>query len=86
MILFSCPGCNNKTSQPTVTDQESVVEQELELPEKRIVYQIPEMENITCHKGIIYHSVNGTDLQADIYLPPTSKGGDDYPLVLLVND
>lgn len=53
-----------------------------DFPEKRIVYQIPEMKNVICHNGIVYHSVNGIDLKADIYVP--AKGGKSTPIPVVI--
>lgn len=86
-IIISCSGGTNEPSDSSdVVNQESTTDQELELPQKRIVYQIPEMEDVVCHKGIIYQSTNGLDLKADIYLPPEVGENEIYPVVILVND
>jgi len=54
-----------------------------DFPEKRIVYQIPEMKDVICHRGITYHSVNGMDLKADIYVPAHGGKGNPLPVVIL---
>ena len=55
-----------------------------DFPEKRIVYQIPEMEEVICHNGIVYHSVNGIDLKADIYVPSHGDKSNTFPVVIIV--
>ena len=86
-ILFAnCTGGSNKTSSPDRINQESSSGQELELPDKRIVYEIPEMHDVITHRGVVYQSVNETELKADIYLPPTNEDNEIVPLVIMVND
>lgn len=86
ILLPCCTGGVEKSSELDDSSQESNINQELELPQKRIVYQIPEMEDIVCHKDIVYLSTQGLDLKADIYLPPEDQDNEFYPLVILVND
>lgn len=92
LILFAyiplscCTGGTEKSSELDNSRQESNVSHELELPQKRIVYQIPEMEDVVRHKGIVYQSSKGLDLKADIYLPPEDQDNEFYPLVILVNN
>ncbi|MEN8193328.1 MAG: hypothetical protein ABFS12_10970 [Bacteroidota bacterium] len=86
ILLANCSGGTNETPSSESIIQDSTSSQELELPQKRIVYQVPEMDDVISHEGVIYHSVNGIDLRADIYLPPTKEGNVNFPLVILVND
>jgi len=86
ILLSNCNGGSNETPETDSINQESTSNQELELPQKRIVYQIPEMDDVISHKGVIYHSTNGLDLKADIYLPPTNDDNVKVPLVILIND
>lgn len=86
ILLSYCNVGSDETPKPDSINQESTSETELELPQKRIVYQIPEMDNVITHKGVIYHSTNGLDLKADLYLPPTKEDNLKVPLVILVND
>lgn len=71
-----------------ITSSNYLLAQELEFPpdfpEKRIVYQIPEMKDVKCHSGIVYHSVNGIDLKADIYVPSRSGKSNPLPIVIIV--
>jgi outer membrane biogenesis lipoprotein LolB len=46
ILLTYCTGGTEKTSKVDDTNQESTSGQELELPQRRIVYQIPEMEDV----------------------------------------
>jgi len=86
IFLSCCTGGSEKSSELDDFSQESNVSQELELPQKRIVYQIPEMEDVVRHNGIVYQSTKGLDLKADIYLPPEGQEREIFPLVILVND
>lgn len=85
LVISSCIGDSGETSNPDEQVLRTIESQELELPDKRIVYQIPEMEKVVRHQGIIYHSTNGVDLKADIYLPPDGGKDNNYPVVILVN-
>ena len=86
VLLTYCTGGTEKTSKVDDTNQESTTGQELELPQRRIVYQIPEMEDVVCHKGEIYYSVDSIDLEADIYMPPGLSRDSKVPLVILTNN
>jgi dienelactone hydrolase len=86
ILLTYCTGGTEKTSKVDDTNQESTTGQELEVFQRRIVYQIPEMEDVVCHKGEIYYSVNGMDLEADIYTPRGLSRGSELPLVILTNN
>ena len=86
IIITRCSGGSEKTSNLEVQNQYPDSTQELELAQKRIVYQIPEMEDVICHKGIVYHTKNGMDLKADIYVPPTMERRTGFPLVIIVSD
>ena len=85
ILLTYCTGGTEKTSKVDDTNQESTSGQELELPQRRIVYQIPEMEDVVCHKGEIYYS-DSIDLEADIYTPPGLSRSSKLPLVILTNN
>jgi dienelactone hydrolase len=86
ILLTYCTGGTEKTSKVDDTNLESPTGQELELPQRRIVYQIPEMEDVVCHKGEIYYSVDSMDLEADIYTPPGLSRGSKLPVVILTNN
>jgi hypothetical protein len=86
ILLSNCNVGSDETPKPESINQESTSDTELELPQKRIVYQIPEMGNVITHNGVVYHSTNGIDLNADIYLPPATDDNAKFPLVILVND
>ena len=85
-IIASCSGDSEKTSNLEVQNQDPDTTQELDLTQKRIVYQIPGMEDVICHKGIVYHTINGMDLKADIYMPPAIEKETGHPLVIIVNN
>lgn len=86
ILLTYCTGGTEKTSKVGDSNLEFSSGQELELPQRRIVYQIPEMKDVVCHKGEIYYSVNSMDLEADIYMPPGLSRGSRLPLVILTNN
>jgi len=86
IILASCTGGTEKTPKDDDPNLESTEGQELELHQKRIVYQIPEMEDVVCHKGEIYYSVDSVELEADIYTPPDLSRSSKLPLVILTNN
>lgn len=85
LILFL--GCSNKKKEKNKVNSnlDTTTSQELEFAQKRIVYQIPEMKDVICHNGVVYHSVNGIDLKADIYIPPTHDKSNTLPLVIIVD-
>lgn len=85
-FIANCSGGSDKTSITEENIQKSDSTEELELHQKRIVYQIPEMKDVICHKETVYHTVNGMELNADIYVPPVSESEASYPLVIIVND
>lgn len=86
VLLANCTGGTERTLKDDDPNPESTTEQELELDQKRIVYQIPEMENVVCHEGVIYYSVDSMDLEADIYTPPGLSRGSKLPVVILTNN
>ena len=86
IFLISCTGGTEKTPKDDDSNPESTKGQELELHQKRIVYQIPEMEDVVCHKGEIYYSLDSMDLEADIYTPPGLSKGSKLPVVILTNN
>jgi dienelactone hydrolase len=86
ILLTYCTGGTEKTSKDDDTNLESTTGQELELPQRRIVYQIPEMGDVVCHKGEIYYSADSMDLEADIYTPPGLSRGSKLPVVILTNN
>ena len=79
-------GCSNKKEETNKVNSEvdTTTSQELERPQKRIVYQIPEMKDVICHNGIVYHTVNGIDLKADIYVPSNDGKSNPLPVVIVV--
>lgn len=85
-FITSCSGSSEKTYITEDKIQGSDSTEELDLAQKRIVYQIPEMKEVVCHKEKVYHTVNGINLHADIYVPPNSKNEASHPLVIIAND
>ncbi len=86
ILLTYCTIGTEKTSKVDDINLESTAGQELELHQRRIVYQIPEMEVVVCHKGEIYYSVDSIDLETDIYTPPSLSKGSKLPVVILTNN
>lgn len=85
ILLTCCTGAKEETPKDDETNLETTTGQELELNQRRIVYQIPEMEDVVCHKGEIYYS-DSMDLEADIYTPPGLSRGSKLPVVILTNN
>jgi len=56
-----------------------------EIIQKRIVYEIPGMEQAQVRKDLIYHTVDETNLKCDVYYPPKFNGQEKLPAVLLVH-
>jgi dienelactone hydrolase len=49
---------------------------------KRIVYQVPGMENIAAHRDLKYKAADGEALEADLYLPQSTG---PHPVVILIH-
>jgi len=49
-----------------------------------VVYRLPKMDQVTVFKNITYESVDGLDLQLDVYHPPAASPGFPPPVVLLI--
>lgn len=56
-----------------------------EMLKKRIVYEIPGMEQIRKVENGIYKTVDGTNLLLDVYYPADLQDGEQRPAVLLVH-
>jgi len=56
-----------------------------EMGQKRIVYKIPNMEQVKVHKNITYKTVDGTDLKMDLYYPTHLQSNSQCPAVILVH-
>jgi len=90
VILMLFWGCSNKKKEKNEVNVniDTTASQELEFPQdfpqRRIVYQIPEMKDVICHNGIVYHTVNGIDLKADIYVPSNGGKSNTLPIVIIV--
>ncbi len=56
-----------------------------EMVKKRVVYTIPDMEQIQVHKNITYKTVDGTDLKMDAYYPSDLQSNSPRPAVILVH-
>lgn len=85
-LLAFCSGGTDKTATVDDSNLEPTTGQELELHQKPIFYQIPEMKDVVCHKGEIYYSADNMDLEADIYTPPGLSRSSKLPLVILTNN
>ena len=56
-----------------------------EIIKKRVVYTIPNMEQIQAEKNITYKTVDGTDLKMDTYYPTNLQSNSHLPAVILVH-
>ncbi len=56
-------------------------EQVLRMP---IVLTVPGMENAKVHKDVTYKTVDGVELEMDVYVPPTASAGARVPVVLFI--
>jgi len=69
-----------------MTDQDYVEEQyEDALPQKRVVYTLPEMKQAKVHKDITYKTVEDLDLKLDIYYPAGHTKPTRLPAVVLIH-
>lgn len=50
----------------------------------RVVYKIPNMQNVQVQHGVKYSTFNDTDLAMDIYYPPNLKSDTMLPVVIFV--
>lgn len=85
IIILSCSGRRSNTSDSTTSNLDANKTQSIAFAKRRLVYQIPDMENVIKHKGIIYHSEEGKDLKLDLYLPPNMDKNKVLPLVILIS-
>ena len=54
------------------------------LIEQPVVYRLPTMDQVTVLKNIRYKTVDGLDLQLDVYYPPSASPASPSPVVLLI--
>lgn len=52
--------------------------------ENRVVYRIPEMDEVQVQRNVRYHAVNDTDLKMDLFYPPNMEPGSRLPAVIFV--
>ena len=52
---------------------------------RRVVYQIPGMDEVQVRAGITYKKVENGDLKLDIYLPPDLQANERRPAILFVH-
>ena len=52
---------------------------------KRLVYQVPGMNDVVKKPGIVYHAEEGENLELDLFLPPGPVKEAKLPLVVLVS-
>src|SRR5262249_46499938 len=57
----------------------------VELTKKRVVYTIPGMEQVSVQKNITYKTVEGTQLQMDVYFPPDLQRDAQRSAVIFVH-
>jgi len=55
-----------------------------DMTEMRVVYTIPDMDNVQIQHGIKYRTLDSTDLTMDVYYPPNLKKDARLPVVILV--
>ena len=58
---------------------------DLPLHERRVVYQIPGMDNVEVQRDLIYKRVEGTELKMDVYTPPGLPNDTRVPGVLFIH-
>lgn len=56
-----------------------------EVASKPIVYSIPGMKRVKVKRNIVYKRIDNSDLNADIYSPPSIKGGAKLPAVIYIH-
>ncbi len=56
-----------------------------EINQMRIVYALPEMEQVPVQRGIVYKAVEGEDLKLDVYYPPDMQSGSARGAVLFAH-
>src|SRR5947209_5739400 len=56
-----------------------------EMVKKRVVYTIPDMEQVKVQKNITYKTADGTDLKMDVYYPTDLQTDSQRPAVMLVH-
>ena len=55
-----------------------------DMTEMRVVYTIPDMDNVQIQHGIKYRTLDSTDLTMDIYYPPNLRKDARLPVVIFV--
>ena len=61
------------------------MDSELPFYEKRIVYQVPGMDDVTVQRDLVYSKVGGTDLKMDVYSPKYLSDDTPVPGVLFIH-
>jgi len=56
-----------------------------EQDKQRVVYSITNMEQVDIKKNITYKTVDGTELQMDVYYPPDFQAGFRRPAVIFIH-
>ena len=55
-----------------------------EMLQKQVLYTLPQMEQVTVQKDILYKTVGDIALQIDIYTPPAATGASPLPAVIFI--
>ena len=53
--------------------------------ERKIVYQLPGMDDVEVEKDRPYKTIDGIELKFDLYRPPQSDPSSDLPVVIFVH-
>ncbi|HWN99043.1 MAG TPA: hypothetical protein VNS63_07200 [Blastocatellia bacterium] len=59
--------------------------QQNDITKKRVVYQIPGMDDVRIQRDVEYRTTDAGDLTMDIYYPPDAKSGARKPAVVFVS-
>ena len=78
LLLVAVFAATGETQQPDRTQVHPFAQ-------KRLVYQIPGMKDVSRSRGIPYDSEGGSNLKLDIYFPPQSDRGHKLPVVILIS-
>src|SRR6266566_9422494 len=76
--------CATRSWEKPMEEQENPAEQEDFRP-RRIVYTVPNMEEITVRKDITYRTVDENELKMDVYYPSDFEGEARLPAVIFVH-
>ena len=55
-----------------------------EMLQKQVLYSLPEMQQVTIQKDVLYKTVDDIALQIDIYTPPAATETSPLPAVIFI--